>query len=130
MNMKKLLFGSLVVSGTLAMVRLLFAKRASAEPASNDISFDAIDAYVDGQMRRLRIPGASLAIVESDRIVHQRGFGRARPCGEAPTPQTPFLIGSITKSFTALAVTAGRGWKGRAGCPNPALPAMVPRGGP
>lgn len=31
-------------------------------------SFEAIDAYIEGQMRRLAIPGASLAIVEGDKI--------------------------------------------------------------
>ena len=56
------------------------------------------------QMHRLNIPGVSLAIVEGDKIVHLRGFGQARPGGEAPSPQTPFFIGSLTKSFTALAV--------------------------
>jgi CubicO group peptidase (beta-lactamase class C family) len=74
---------------------------ASSDAAA---SYEAIDAYVEGHMRRLNIPGVSLAIVEGDRIVHLRGFGRARPGGEAPTPQTPFFIGSVTKSFTALAV--------------------------
>lgn len=63
-----------------------------------------VDAYVEEQMRRFNIPGASLAIVEGNQIVHYRGFGRAHPDGEAPTPQTPFFIGSLTKSFTALAV--------------------------
>ncbi len=67
-------------------------------------SFAEVDTYVEQQMRRLNIPGASLAIVEGDQIVHLRGFGRARPDGETPTPQTPFFIGSLTKSFTALAV--------------------------
>jgi CubicO group peptidase (beta-lactamase class C family) len=67
-------------------------------------SFEAMDAYVEQQMRHLNLPGASLAIVEGDQIVHLRGFGRAHPDGEAPTPQTPFFIGSLTKSFTALAV--------------------------
>ncbi len=67
-------------------------------------SFDEVDAYVEQQMRHLNIPGVSLAIVEGDEIVHMRGFGRAHPNGEAPTPQTPFFIGSLTKSFTALAV--------------------------
>ena len=66
-------------------------------------SFDSIDAYVERQMRRLNLPGVSLAIVEGDKIVHMRGFGRARPGGEAPAPQTPFPIGSVTKPFTALA---------------------------
>jgi CubicO group peptidase (beta-lactamase class C family) len=76
----------------------------SAKPASSSVSYDAIDGYIEGQMRRLNIPGVSLAIVEGDRIVHLRGFGRARPGGEPPAPQTPFFIGSLTKSFTALAV--------------------------
>lgn len=66
--------------------------------------FDAIDAYIERQMRRLRLPGVALAVVEDGRIVHQRGFGRAGPDGAPPIPQTPFYIGSLTKSFTALAV--------------------------
>ena len=70
----------------------------------NNSSFTAVDAYVEAQMRRLHIPGASLAVVEGERIMHLRGFGRARPGGEPPAPQTPFFIGSLTKSFTALAV--------------------------
>ncbi len=66
--------------------------------------FEAIDDYVVGQLRRLNIPGAALAVVAGDRIVHYRGFGKARPGGETPALQTPFYIGSLTKSFTALAV--------------------------
>jgi CubicO group peptidase (beta-lactamase class C family) len=103
-KMRKLLLGSLGIGAGLAATRYLFGKTASSKPASNSTSFDAIDAYVEGQMHRLNIPGVSLAIVEGDKIVHLRGFGRARPDGEAPTLQTPFFIGSLTKSFTALAV--------------------------
>lgn len=72
--------------------------------SGNGAAYAAIDAYIEGQMRRLKIPGASLAIIEGDKIAYTRGFGRARPGGEAPAPQTPFFIGSLTKSFTALAV--------------------------
>ena len=78
--------------------------RANTSVNSADATYEAIDAYVAGQLRRLNIPGAALAIVEGDRIVHLRGFGQARPSGETPTPQTPFALGSTTKSFTALAV--------------------------
>jgi CubicO group peptidase (beta-lactamase class C family) len=104
MNIKRFLFPSLLVSAVLVLAHRAFAKRAWAKPAPNSAPYDAIDAYVQGQMHRLNIPGVSLAIVEGDKIVHLRGFGRARPGGEAPTPQTPFFIGSLTKSFTALAV--------------------------
>jgi CubicO group peptidase (beta-lactamase class C family) len=103
-NNKKLLFGTLAIGAGLAATRLLFAGRASSRPDPKSTSYEAVDAYVEDQMRRLKIPGVSLAIVDGDKIVHLRGFGRARPGGETPTPQTPFFIGSVTKSFTALAV--------------------------
>jgi CubicO group peptidase (beta-lactamase class C family) len=104
MKIKKFLVQSLAVSALLALSRLLFARHASAEPVTKSASYDAIDDYIEGQMHRLNIPGVSLAIVEGERITHLRGFGRARPGGEAPTPQTPFFVGSLTKSITALAV--------------------------
>lgn len=103
MNKKKLLFESLFVTAGLVLVRRLFASQTHGKPATSNTLFDAIDVNIEGQMQRLHIPGASLAIVEVDQAVHYRGFGRARPGGEIPTPQTPFFIGSITKSFTALA---------------------------
>jgi CubicO group peptidase (beta-lactamase class C family) len=104
MQPKKLLLGSLLVGGGLAITRLLFSKATSTGSKPTVTSYDAMDAYIEEQMRRLNIPGGSLAIVEGDRIVHYRGFGRARPGGEPPVPQTPFFIGSLTKSITALAV--------------------------
>jgi len=68
------------------------------------MSYDVIDTYIERERRCLKMPGVSLAIVEGDQIVHLSGFGRARPGGEAPAPNTPFFIGSVTKSFTALAI--------------------------
>jgi CubicO group peptidase (beta-lactamase class C family) len=91
MNIKRFIFGSLVVGAVLALIRRVFAKRASAKPVTNSSSYDTIDTYVEGQMRRLKMPGVSLAIVEGDKIVHLRCFGQARRGGEAPTLQTPFL---------------------------------------
>jgi len=104
LHTKRLILGSLAVGAGLALTRKLFATNGSAGAACNGASYDAIDAYIEQQMHRLKMPGVSLAIVEGDEIVHLRGFGRARPGGEAPTPETPFLIGSATKSVTALAV--------------------------
>jgi CubicO group peptidase (beta-lactamase class C family) len=104
MSLKGLFVGTLAVGAGLALTRKLFETSGSAKPASDSRSYESIDAYVKEQMRRLKIPGVSLAIVEGDKIVHLRGLGRARPHGEAPAPQTLFPIGSVTKSFTALAV--------------------------
>ena len=55
-------------------------------------------------MAAQRIPGLALGIVEGDRIAYVRGFGEADDSGNDVTPQTPFIIGSVSKSFTALAV--------------------------
>ena len=109
MSSKKLLFKLLAIGAVLALALGLFGvKRVVAKPvsggASRSASPEEIDAYIEQQMARLNIPGAALAIVEGDEIVHLRGFGQARPGGEAPSPQTPFVLGSTTKSFTALAV--------------------------
>jgi CubicO group peptidase (beta-lactamase class C family) len=46
----------------------------------------------------------STAIVHGDRIVHFKGFGKADNSGRAVTPQTSFILGSVSKSFTALTV--------------------------
>ena len=80
----------------------ILAKPTSGQPVQD--AFARVDAYVKTQLTRLNIPGAALAIVEGDKIVHMCAFGAASPTGEAPTPQSPFFIGSLTKSITALAV--------------------------
>ena len=96
-----------IVLACLALAVCLTAARAGAAPApaaSSGPDFAAIDSYVESQMRDLRIPGLALGIVQGDQIVHLKGFGVADPSGRAVTPQTPFHIVSISKSFTALAV--------------------------
>ena len=72
--------------------------------ADDDPDLAAIDRYVRSEMDAQRIPGLALGIVHGDRIVHVQGFGQADRSGREVTPQTPFLIGSVTKSFTALAI--------------------------
>src|SRR6266498_1629286 len=96
-----------IVLACLALAVCLTAARAGAAPAPSPRAspdFAAIDAYVESQMREQRIPGLALGIVQGDQIVHLKGFGVADPSGRAVTPQTPFQIASISKSFTALAV--------------------------
>jgi len=65
---------------------------------------EGIERYLTTEMERLRIPGLALGIVHGDQVVEARGFGVADSTGRAVTAQTPFYIGSLTKSFTALAV--------------------------
>jgi CubicO group peptidase (beta-lactamase class C family) len=73
-------------------------------PNAQAVDVKAIDAYVTSQMRAMHIPGVALGVVRGDQIVHLRGFGVSNPRGERVTPQTPFILGSTSKSFTALAI--------------------------
>jgi CubicO group peptidase (beta-lactamase class C family) len=105
MSKKKFFFLSLFICFMQTLTLMLFIKNGvSAKPVPLTISFEELDAYIEKQMNRLNIPGLALAIVEDNKIVHLRGFGQARPGGETPSPLTPFVIGSVTKSFTALAI--------------------------
>ena len=78
--------------------------RTAALSATTGPDFEAIDRFVETEMEAQGIPGLALGIVHGDQIVHLGGFGLADPAGRAVTPQTPFILGSTTKSFTALAV--------------------------
>jgi CubicO group peptidase (beta-lactamase class C family) len=96
-----------IAVAVLTLVIFLTTVTASARsiPAiPNTPDFAAIDTYVESQMGAMRIPGLALGIVHGDQIVYLKGYGVADSAGHAVTPQTPFRIGSISKTFTALAV--------------------------
>lgn len=83
MNIKRFFFLLLLVCSTMILVYRLLRRAFSAsvppaaEGASNTASFEAIDAFIVREMRRMKMLGAALAIVEGQRIVHQRGVGLA-----------------------------------------------------
>ena len=92
----------------LAIVVLLLCVTPAAVGATlstnADPDFAAIDAYIEGQVKDLNLPGLAFAIVHGDQIVHLKTMGVADPSGRPITPQTSFLLASASKSFTALAI--------------------------
>ena len=108
MSNKKFTFQVLAIWALLALALELFVSPVLAKPVSatafQGSSYEAIDAYVQREMRRAAIPGLVYGIVFHDQIVHLQAFGIADPSGRLITPQTPFIIGSVAKTFTALAI--------------------------
>jgi CubicO group peptidase (beta-lactamase class C family) len=86
---------------TLALLSLTQPGSAQLSP---DSSFRALDTYLRSELTRLRIPGAAVAVVRGDSLVYSIVFGQADGSGRPVTLETPFMIGSITKSVTAVAV--------------------------
>ena len=63
------------------------------------------EEFVEEFVERRGLPGVSVGVAEKGREVYVRGFGLAdREEKRAITPDTIYGIGSITKSFTSLAV--------------------------
>lgn len=89
---------------TVALGCGLVASIAWAQPPVLDAALrERIDAFVERERQASGIPGIALAIVQLGSTPHLRGFGEDGR-GKAISPDTPFPIGSLTKSFTALLV--------------------------
>lgn len=64
-----------------------------------------IEEFVLDKMQDSGLPGLSMAIVKDQKTVYARGFGQKETGGgRATTARTLFGIGSITKSFTCMAL--------------------------
>ena len=66
---------------------------------------DAYLAYLEAAVEQRRLPGLAAQVTRGGETLFTAGVGLAdREAGRPVTPNTIFGIGSITKSFTALAV--------------------------
>jgi len=79
-----------------------FSVVPSTVEANLEIDNESIDTFIKEEMRTSRIPGLALGIVKNGEIAYLKSYGHAGN-GRNLTPQTPFLIGSLSKSFTAVA---------------------------
>lgn len=64
-----------------------------------------IDLFLDKMNKKLPIPGFSVVLVDKDTPVYTKAFGTKEYKKNSPVHiTTSFAIGSLTKSFTALAI--------------------------
>lgn len=97
-----------IIKKVLALVILasslimLMVCQTFAQSGSQDILSD-VDEFVNSKMEELRIKGAAIGIVQNNKI-YTKGYGVSNTEESPVTPQTPFILGSTTKSITALAV--------------------------
>lgn len=71
----------------------------------DQVDTKAIDDYINSKMKSFKIPGLALSIVKNDQIVYLKGYGRSNVRGKPVTPQTPFIIASVYKSFIGLGIS-------------------------
>jgi CubicO group peptidase (beta-lactamase class C family) len=94
----KMIYRSLITINGIVLLSTLFC-------AEQDALQVKVDDYVQGEIRTQQIPGLSVAVMDSGRIVLAKGYGFANVEHQVPVkPATIFQSGSMGKQFTATAV--------------------------
>lgn len=71
----------------------------------NNDNIEKLESVIRSNMRKYNTPGLAITILKDNQIVYSKGFGTRDLKEMKPmSPDTLLGIGSITKSFTALAI--------------------------
>ncbi len=92
--MKKAIF----FLGSLLLLLTPFAASAKTEDTKEKIT-----KFMEKSLDMYNIPGTSLAILENGEMIYQNQWGILSD-GSNVTADTPFLIGSLSKPITSLAI--------------------------
>ena len=65
---------------------------------SDLIDYESIDVQIAEDVKKYHIPGMAIMVVDKDDILFSNTYGNCRDI------DTPFIIGSMSKSFTAIAI--------------------------
>jgi CubicO group peptidase (beta-lactamase class C family) len=83
---------------TFIVIPLLSSANSPFEPDTS-----IIGRFLKKTVNSFNIPGLAVAIVNNKGVIFMSGYGESSP-GVAFTSSTPSLLGSTTKTFTALAI--------------------------
>lgn len=91
----------------IALIALAHEGHLRAESQESDVAEveEWLEEHVPKYMEQAKMPGFSIAVVKDDKTIYAEGFGSRDPKKNLPaTADTLFGIGSITKSFVAVAI--------------------------
>ena len=95
----------IAAAGACVAAAVLAGCGGAGDPASSSDLAAGIDA-VFADLDRPGSPGAAVSVIRDGEIIHARGYGHAQiEHGVPVTPHTVFHVASVSKQFTAMAVT-------------------------
>ncbi len=74
-----------------------------SEHSSSQLNRQAIYEFIQRTVDSYKIPGLAVGIIKDNEVFFTSGYGESKP-GVSITQDTPFILGSTTKMFTALAI--------------------------
>ncbi len=92
---RKLLSTVMIAAVVLSMV---ICTSLSANAATNQTKYDTLNEYLQTCVKNAHIPALSVTIVDRDNVLFSGCYGECDNC------DTPFVLGSVSKSFTAVCV--------------------------
>jgi CubicO group peptidase (beta-lactamase class C family) len=96
---------SAVFIGVFACAFSASAQAAEEQKPKPAASLEELDKRLAETFTKAKVPGVSVTIIEGGQIVMTKGYGFADLKTKRPvTPETVFRAGSISKSFTSIAV--------------------------
>ena len=68
-------------------------------------AFKRLDQFIEQKMKVANVPGVAVALTDREKLLRVSTYGFADIAAQSPvTPETLFEIGSISKSFTSIAL--------------------------
>ena len=97
---RKILLACIVCFSIACLLNICCAQPVYAEtaPATEADIYSDIDAYLQSGVKNAHIPSLSVTIVDKDKVLLSKSYGNCENC------DTPFLLGSVSKSFTAVCI--------------------------
>lgn len=77
---------------------LYISNKNIAYAKNNNIDYGSISKVLEKDIKENHIPGVAVIIVNSDKVIFSKTYGNCENI------DTPFIIGSMSKSFTALSI--------------------------
>ncbi|WP_082357868.1 serine hydrolase domain-containing protein [Arthrobacter alpinus] len=102
--MEKLVRRLLLAGVLVAIVAASLLSIPAVANSANRETDSSLDSFVRQQRADLGLPGLAVVVLSHGSVKFEGTYGDAYPGGPGITLKTPFLLGSTSKQFTALAV--------------------------
>lgn len=77
---------------------VMFNNTAVYAESKDEVNYDEVSEQIENDVERFHIPGMAVIVVNKDEILFRETYGNCE------STDAPFIIGSMSKSFTALSI--------------------------
>lgn len=100
-----LIVGALIISISASYIFTAFNYSENYQSKNSNEFIGKLDKELPSWIKKYKVPGAAIGLIENDKIIWQKGYGFAdKESNKMVTPNTIFRIASISKPITAWGI--------------------------